>query len=410
MMSEMKCPNCNARIRSEDPFVEGTTMACPFCKTTFKLVAAGSAVGSARGAVGSGATSPPRAAAPAAGPAARKRADATTAVPAIQQSRSALAAVILLGVGGCVALFVVWYVGTVQSLTKSADKASNRRVQQVVNRLNNSTDTKKAPGIPPLALRPIAPATMELGDLVVGVSTAEVSRVKVNQQDSDKSYLVLMIRITNRSDAPVTYTGWQSSAAKVVLRDVQKNYYNRIKFSPGALPAGAVEEAKIAPAETISDLLVFEAPNAPYQSLDLDLPVTDDSAFRFTVPSTMIRSANLATAAVTQPQPPSTPAPGSRQVGGPPRAPSTPPAATTSPGQVAAAPVPNGKPTLVEEMARRRSITAEYRELWAQVERRAKGMSYDRGRLYKRTRRTEIMNTLAEKYKMTVDELRPILP
>ncbi|MDR3632272.1 MAG: hypothetical protein P4L84_00470 [Isosphaeraceae bacterium] len=401
MMHEMNCPHCNAKVRSEEQFTEGTTMACPFCKTTFRLVAVGDAGLSKRGEPS---PLPPRA--PAAKGTGPKRLQPTGAIPAIQHSRKTIGTVILLSIAGLAALFVTWYVDTVRSLTKTADRASKQRVERLVHGAEQGAVKKKSAPVPQaLVVRSFESASMEIDNIVVGVSAAEIGRVRINKQESANNYLILRIQITNRSQDTIAYQGWQRSDVAVVLRDVTRKTYERASFSPGELPEGCVEESKIAAGETLRDNLVFEAPSPPYRSLELELPLSETSTFRLAVADSMIRAAKPVASLVVRPLPGAASATSAQPAGAP--------GASLSDafsGKPAQAEKAAAKPSRADELALRRTILAEYRELWAQVERRSKGMAYDRGRQYKRSRRTEILNSMSEKYKMPVDDLRGILP
>lgn len=421
MMRSLRCPHCNALIEVEDPFPEGARFGCSNCGGAFRLyrstdggiepvpALADSPAAGGRGARGS---LPPRASSSASAPAASaatalKRGRPSGIIPRAQQSRKTFATLILGGIVGLGLLFVGWYVRTVRSLDKTADQGAKHLVDVMENRAHNkptqrpgtlakpaqtiATKSKQqAPAAASLmAVRPIAPATMQVGDLVVGVSVAEVTPVRIHKQDSSVEYLALSLRVTNLAQQAVSYRGLQYSDASFVLRDIDRNYYNRVKFFPGEFPDDCVEERNIEPGSTITDLVVFEPPNAPYKSLELDLPVSSDSTFRFTIPNSMIRRAV--------------------PVAGNPPPVAMAPAAAGTPKQADPKAVP-AKPAGLDDLKRRSLILSEYRELWTQTERRAKSMSYDRGRQYKRTRRTEILDSLSEKYKISRDDLRLILP
>jgi hypothetical protein len=126
----------------------------------------------------------------------------------------------------------------------------------------------------------IAPATAQIGDLVVGVWTAQIG---TSSQSPGKEYLTLTLRITNRAANPMTYIrGWSDPKVSVTLLDQNRNYYNR-------LPSPNQSETQINPGLTIEDTIDFEAPprNA---SLELHLPIgAGDKTYVFLIPAPFIQ-------------------------------------------------------------------------------------------------------------------------
>lgn len=408
MTRAIQCPQCRAPIRPGEQSYEGAVVTCPSCKSMLKLVAnqGGRTATIPASGPGGGPPLPPRAPVPNDAPAGRKsRTPGKAGAPRPEHSRNTIAVVLLMGVAGLALLFISWYVRTVQTLTTKADRAAAHRVAEVESGFQKpKPKQKQTPKETPqqqtglimrqlVVERPVAPATVQVGTLVIGVASAEVAPVRIGGNASPSRYLTLTLRVTNLADKPVNYTGWQYATGAVLLKDTDRNYYNRIRFAPGEHPDGCVESAVIQPAETIKDVLVFEPPSVLNRNLELDLPLSEESVFRFVVPLVMMlpRAAPKGQLIVRQPAG-TTPAPSSTAPNG------------AQPDGEFPKPSPTQNPTL------RRTIIAEYREQWGQVERRAKGMSYDRGRQFKRTRRTEILDGLSEKYKVTVDDLRSILP
>jgi hypothetical protein len=89
-----------------------------------------------------------------------------------------------------------------------------------------------------------------------------------------------MVRITNLSAQPIVYTSGADASLRVILKDQNGNYYNRI-------PSRDQLQLTIDSARTITDTLEFEKPLATGTVLDLDLPVSDKT-YQFRIPSTLI--------------------------------------------------------------------------------------------------------------------------
>ena len=221
--------------------------------------------------------------------------------------------------------------------------------------------------------RTVSPATAQIGELVVGVINATVGPVKLMRGKDNNTYLKLTLRITNNSKRPATYKSWSHQEHVLTLRDNTKNYYNYIKFSSDDLPIGSNPFALIEPGKTISDVLVFESLNNPVAYFELDLPYGGD-AFKFAIPYAFTQREMLTM--------PSLPAP---QVAPPP-----PPVAYD----------PTTDPSLIA------NLSQEYRAEYRDVERKTKGMGYDRARTFRRQGYGKIVSHLAEKYGLTEEFVR----
>jgi hypothetical protein len=224
--------------------------------------------------------------------------------------------------------------------------------------------------------RTTAPDTSQIGDLVVGVATARLGEL---DRSLTGEHLLLTLRITNLSDKAVTYHSWSQPETRVVLRDQHKNYYNRI-------PARAQTDILISPGRTVTDTLTFEAPLGRADlELDLTLP-GDDKSFLFRIPAvSLVRVQPSITYKVARftasPPPPPEPSPAP-----------------------AASPTPEIDQRLVS------SILRDHRDGIKKIEQRAMGMGFDRSSNYRREGKAKLLTALGKKYKMTVEEIRQLIP
>ena len=196
-------------------------------------------------------------------------------------------------------------------------------------------------------------------------------------------YLALSVQIDNRSGQSVDYKGWHFARNQPTLRDAKtKAPYECIKFMPIVLPRDCVSQAVIPAGGSIVDLLVFDPPEYPYPSLELDLPSPiGNGTYRYYIPIELIEVVEDDPAQVADAQP----QPGLENQ-------------------------PAAKPEAKKPLSRDDQIRAEYLEKWSEVLEVAKEKSGTRATDYKRSKRLSIQENLVKKYKVTKEELKSILP
>lgn len=320
-----------------------------------------------------------------------KQREPTVTAPPLESSRATVAVFLTIVLLGLIGLFLYWYTGTVRSLDRTVVAASQQRVKSADALLKGKAAAKVAPTVGigrPTTDRTIAPATLEVGGIVVGISLAEIGSISVNNRETETEYLRLTVRVTNLLGNPFSLVGVHSAGTKAILRDSSGNYFNHIRFSPSELPKGCITKVDIPPKDTVTDLLVFENPGIQIGKLgqpfrpgdfELDLPLGGRN-YRFLIPGSMFQrpSPTMRPAQVVQPPP----APPTR---------STPPPTTK-------------EPTLTD------LLREDYDRLWTQAVRKAKALSSDRVRDYLRRRKQEILTDLAEKYNLPRSEVVKLLP
>jgi hypothetical protein len=289
-----------------------------------------------------------------------------------------LAIVALAGYG-----FVRWYIDTVISLDTAASSAGKKRALAVkslatpkltlspaAQRLLEPTQTIAPGSTQTLASdskRVVAPQTAQVGELVVGVSEARV--------DAD-GRLQIILRITNRSSKPLTYTSWSAVAInKPTLTDQFQNFYNLITTM-------TQYEQVIAPETTIIDnTLLFENP-PPNGTLALDLPLGNEK-FEFSLPTLFVRRVLTG---FGQPAPlTKTEAPPAKAASAPPR--------------VVAPYKAQDDPQLIAD------VKAVYKEAIKRVEKRILGMTSNNGARFRKNETKKIIQTIADKMGMTVEQI-----
>jgi hypothetical protein len=234
---------------------------------------------------------PPRAEAPI--PRGKKKVLLDGKAPPFQHSRGFIAAILVTAVAMVGVAFVIWYVDTIMFLSKHVDNAGKARGRQLDD-LGKGNPNKKAPPKPmgsgqsalPVApaTRVVAPATAQIGELVVGVWAAQIVP---NERLAADERLSLTLRITNLSQKPTKYVSWSQVNMSAVLRDRNRNYYNRI-----TLPTRSM--VVIEPTVTILDAIEFEATPTNVE-LELDLTVAgSEKSFQFRIPASSIRRATAA--------------------------------------------------------------------------------------------------------------------
>jgi hypothetical protein len=312
-------------------------------------------------------------------------------MPAIENSRRTVATFLLVIAAGLGALFLWWYAGTVRELDRTAVTASQARTRAMNEALSAKKKGRAAPvmAVPGFTGGPVeeggravAPTAQQLGNISVSILAAEIRTISINRRQTTTKYLVLTSRVTNLGKQNLAYLGWHHSGAQVVLRDKNQNYYNHIKFVMNQLPDGCIQDVQIRPNETITDLLVFEAPPpgpSPLMptvaaALELDLPLGRD-LFRLTIPPRMVKLVD------DRPQP-------VQQVQTPP-----PPSPLPPPPQVP-----------LEQV-----VAQDHDARMAQAMRAAQAKSSSKAKEYLRARKQEIISELAERYGLTRTQVKAIV-
>jgi hypothetical protein len=300
--------------------------------------------------------------------------------------RAMMAGVLIAVAGLAFYGFSRWYVDTVISLDTSASLASAKRVARVKDLTGSLGKVRGQPQKTAGAadgtstpqstvhMRTVAPATAQIGDMVVGVSIAQIGS---SNGTSDGEYLTLTLRITNLSEKPITYVSWSAPIRKAVLSDQNHNYYNRVGATPQA-------DQVIQPDLTITDTIQFEKPS-PGVVLYLDLP-HGNQKFDFSLPPSFVQRIQVT---------------------------------TTAPKAVAPAPAP--PPVSVAASVSEQPYSAErdpqiiadvneaYKGLMARVEKRATGMTSNNAIRFRRTEKDKIIKGLSEKMDMTPDQIRRMI-
>jgi hypothetical protein len=162
----------------------------------------------------------------------------------------------------------------------------------------------------------------------------------------------------------------------VTIHDQNRNYYNRV-----FIENPPIVEQTIPPGETINDIIVFEQPLKLFGYLDLDLPSHAYVPYVFRIPSSLVEQR----AEAPKPAPP--PAPKVQQ------------------------PPPPVEPPYDPEkdLQLRAKVLADYRSGTAAIERKAKGMGFDRGRKYKLTAYENLIEEIASNYNLTADQVRRMI-
>jgi hypothetical protein len=327
----------------------------------------------------------------------KKKAAPKPRTTSFEASRSTFIGVGVICLVGLLVLFWNWYASQLASLSKQADKAGLARKDSLSLKnlakapgaqktpLKTATPSPGATAAAPGALpdgRVRAPQTKQNDDVVVGVSAARLgpivfkdSKDATKQRVVDGKYITLELRITNLSRFPFNYKSWSQLKNGILLCDQNRNFYNRVFIDQPPI----IEET-IPQGQTITDILAFEQPLKNYGYLDLDLPAPNHLQYLFRIYGNLVVDAPL-------PQKPAAPA-------------------GTAPGITVPAPpvVQNQNPEANLQL--RGKVRDDYFSSKSSIERRAKGMGFDRGRSYIRTNLEKLINDLAETYNLTPTQVR----
>jgi hypothetical protein len=227
--------------------------------------------------------------------------------------------------------------------------------------------------------RATAPAPVRIGDLEIEITTARITRVRMNKGAGNRDfYLTLSVRVHNRSGQPLEYKGWHFARNLPTLKDAKtKTSYGSVKYFPIDLPQDCIPQTVIPTGGSILDLLVFDPPAFPYPSLELDLPSPIwYNTYKFYIPMDLIERVE------------------------------------EEPAPLADAPLlpvpekclqPKRQPTREEQ------ILAEYLEKWSEIVQIASNKG-SRAADYKSRRKQELVDELCKNYKLTRQDLKAIIP
>jgi hypothetical protein len=224
--------------------------------------------------------------------------------PVFHRSRSFIAAMMMAVVVMAGLVSLSFLIHSVVAVEKQAANAGKKRGQQLQNLVAPGKPKEKpkpkamifpvAPPPPEGEKRVAAPATDQIGDMVVGVSSADFRRN--DDQNPPGEHLSITLRITNRSAKPMVYVSWSQAIMKATLRDFNRNFYNAIKAPPQ-------DPISIEPGSTITDTIEFEAPPKNIE-LELDLDVPGKKSYLFRIPLVVIHNLNPPAAGPWAKQPP----------------------------------------------------------------------------------------------------------
>jgi DNA-directed RNA polymerase subunit RPC12/RpoP len=406
IITSLECPHCGKDFRTTKAIPPGSKVRCPQCRNPFHIVLAGDAgheqllevipIEGVSPLPVRDHTLPLRA--PVVQPVTRaKPLDGKFREP-FGHSRSLLAAIgigfiVLAGYG-----FVSWYSGQVVSLSKAADAGADRRASKIkglVKGVLPDVPSKKmmVVGLMTDSDRTSAPGTQQIEDIVVGVSSAVLGPITLRIPPAKNEFLTITLRVTNLGKKPLKYEGWMQSSATTSLRDVTKNYFNRINFPPNDQPQGRYLADSIEPSLTVTDVVIFETmPPSPMglmggmgniADLELDLPY-GEKTFKYRIPFTFIqRQPSMGMMGMMAP--------------------------FQQPQQQEVVP-PQPAPYNPEEDAKVcLAVRIAYREGLVDIRRKFKGMSYDRGRDYRKKALDTLIMDISDKYKLDEDQVKRIL-
>jgi serine/threonine protein kinase len=118
-------------------------------------------------------------------------------------SRKVLAFFVIACIATGAIAFVRWYSGTVKMLMGNVDRAAQKRAKSVANGPLTETSPKQAQT--PISTRTVAPTTIQVGNMVIGVSAASQGPIQLRSGQSAKEYLCLTLKIRNLSTQPIKY-------------------------------------------------------------------------------------------------------------------------------------------------------------------------------------------------------------
>lgn len=422
MLVALDCPHCQRKCQTRQVVAPGVKVRCPTCRLVFQLLAdhvglvetipvvsespptmknkttlpprSSDAIpvpGHSRPAVSVTEETPPHRSGTASMTPflpARKTSTARRFAP-FERSRGTIAVVAVMTIAAGVAVFGYWWVKQVFFTTqRSFDVGEERAIAlDEFGKGMTKAKPKPAPEQPTTeeADAVTAPRPMRLGDTHLTVVDASVGPVKINGAESTENYLRVTIKISNRSDKPLAVVGWHLARAKLEISDPLGAIYDPIKFPESGLPAGCLQRTEIPPAESRTDLMVFESPKyLMIPDLELKFTFGSSSPRRFRIPGRTIKPA----------PPPPFPGPTMQQ----PRVPQQ-----LMPRQAEQTPVPKAQ-------TKEERIRDDARSRWSAIVRAANGQPINNRSDYKRTRRQKLIDELCEENHIDRPALKKIVP
>lgn len=124
---------------------------------------------------------------------------------------------------------------------------------------------------------------VKAGDLTITLLSCGVQKIEVHsfgRNLSEKEHFRVAVQIkNNHKTRKVDFEGWGTEgpflADSARMTDEHGNTYKRITFGFAAKIEGQIRAASIYPGQSITDVLVFEAPVEAAKKLKLSLPATN---------------------------------------------------------------------------------------------------------------------------------------
>ncbi|WP_165227092.1 hypothetical protein [Aquisphaera insulae] len=211
----------------------------------------------------------------------------------------------------CLALmgygFGSWYCDKVVELDNTIVKAAPARGKKLdpdaVAKAEKSKKTAPPvadvpPQEDPANVRTLAPGTVMIGKLRVGVAEAMIGSLNLPSGKAIEC-LALTVQVMNEGGTPFAYNGWTDKPG-AILRNKLGYRFNRISLRADDSPPGRYGGGPIDPNTSATDLIVFDKPkivkesaamNSPDNELELDLPI-GSQAFKFRIPWTFLKPTN----------------------------------------------------------------------------------------------------------------------
>ena len=222
-----------------------------------------------------------------------------------------------------------------------------------------------------------APAETRVGDLVVNVSSAMLAKIS---RDNPNQCLLLKIKVRNESKKPINFWSWSQQDNRVVLQDSVGKQYNRLE----PLVQGSVV---IEPDQAVVDSVAFEE-TPLFAELLLELEVAGrERPIRFCIPGSLLkRSMGIVYERGPEQQPG---------------------AAASQPSQSLGTGAGLREP--VKQSPFSAEVNAAYSDEVTRAKKRVLGMSSNDAVIFMRRRKAALVQSLAKKHGVTVDEIRKVL-
>ncbi len=401
--TKLECRHCDFRTRSADEIPPGKSVACPHCRLPMEIIWPVAAIEEEQVASFTDHVEESMPTEPARNGLAQKRDLLSNRPPPFHHSRSFIAAVSVTAIALGVCVLAILYRNVIGQLNRGMKDIRTNRENRVINNLqpkpakpktelakstNGATSaeiagtadrvagTKQNPG-PKEYQGPVdAPAETKIGDLVVNVSDAFLVKV---YPESLAQCLLLKIRVKNLSQNPITFVSWSQSENHVDLVDSEGKHLRRLD---PLVPDPRV----IDPDQSIEDKVAFEQAPLGFD-LDLELGVAGrQRPIQIHIPGPLIKKSM--DAAFVQSM-------GQQPVGG-----------TSSPTMGAANTIPGDT---VKKSPLHDEVNAAYQDRVDKLRHRTKGMSGNEAITLMRRGKTAILNALAEKFELPVDQVRRMI-